>query len=233
MISKLLLFDIDGTLLLSNGAGGRAMASAGGRLFGTLFNFGVDTAGMLDPHIYKELVAANSHLNMKDAHGLFREAYIETLEVELNQSGSQAYLLPGIDELLATLQTFETATLGLLTGNYGPSARLKLRSAGLEPEYFPITAFGDEAETRAGLVTLALQKYEAYKGESLDPRQVVVIGDTPKDIDCALINGCVAFGVATGRYSTAELCAAGADIVLANFLEPSPLLNLLLPPAPF
>lgn len=232
MIPKLLLFDIDGTLLLSNGAGGRAMALAGGRLFGASFNFGVDTAGMLDSHIYKELVAANSHLNMEDAHGRFREAYIETLEAELNQPGSQAYLLPGVDELLVTLQTFESVTLGLLTGNYGPSARLKLRSAGLEPEHFPITAFGDEAETRPSLVKLALQKYEVSKGKSLEPRQVLVIGDTPKDVDCALVNGCVAFGVATGRYSAAELWAAGADIVMENFLDSSPLLDLLLPPTP-
>ena len=74
-----------------------------------------------------------------------------------------------------------------------------------------------------------MQRYREAEGESLEPRQIVVIGDTPKDVDCALANGCVAFGVATGRYSADELRAAGADIVVESLLEPSPLLELLSP----
>ena len=229
MTPKLLLFDIDGTLLLSNGAGGRAMAQAGGRLFGESFAFEVDTSGMLDPHIYRDLVTANAHLNMNDTHDSFREAYIETLETELKQPGSHAYALPGVEALLATLHTFEGLTLGLLTGNYAPAAALKFRSAGLDIDRFPITAFGDEAETRPGLVSVALHKYQDYKGERLEPAQIIVIGDTPKDIDCALANGCVAFGVATGRYRADALRAAGADIVVESLLESSLLLGLLNP----
>ena len=147
MTPKLLLFDIDGTLLLSNGAGGRAMAQAGRHLFGPSFTFEVDTSGMLDPHIYRDLVVANAHLDMKDAHDRFRELYVEMLATEIEQPGSHAYVLPGVGTLLATLQTLPL-TLGLLTGNYAPAAALKFRSAGLNIEQFPITAFGDEAGTR-------------------------------------------------------------------------------------
>lgn len=228
MPPKLLLFDIDGTLLLSNGAGGRAMAQAGERLFGPSFSFAVDTAGMLDPHIYRDLVTANGHLNMAGAHDGFRDAYIEILEAELQRTGSEAYALPGVADLLSTLQMLEGLTLGLLTGNYAPSAHLKLRAAALNHP-FAITIFGDEAETRPGLVRVALQKYRALRGESLEPRQIVVIGDTPKDVDCAHANGCTAFGVATGRYSAAELRAAGADFVVEDLLEPSALLSLVTP----
>ena len=224
---KLLLFDIDGTLLLSNGAGGRAMTQAGKRLFGSSFTFEVDTSGMLDPHIYRDLVTANPDLNIGDMHDTFKSVYVETLETELGQPGSHAYTLPGVEALLATLRTFEYLMLGLLTGNYAPAAALKFRSAGLAIDQFPITAFGDEAATRPGLVQVAMQKYRDFAGEGLEPRQVVIIGDTPKDIDCARANGCVAFGVATGRYSADELRAAGADIVVEDLLEPSALLELL------
>ncbi len=226
---KLLLFDVDGTVLLSNGAGGRAMTRAGERLFGSSFTFEVDTSGMLDPHIYRDLVTANPHLDMDAMHDMFRDTYVETLEAELKRPGSHAYALPGVEDLLATLETFENLTLGLLTGNYGAAAALKFRSAGLNADLFAITAFGDEAATRPGLVKVALQKYRGLKEEKLEPRQVVVIGDTPKDIDCARANGCVAFGVATGRYSADELRAAGADMVVESLLEPSPLLELLEP----
>ena len=228
---KLLLFDVDGTVLLSNGVGGRAMTRAGKRLFGSSFTFEVDTSGMLDPHIYRDLVTANPHLDMDAMHDMFRDTYVETLESELVQPGSHAYALLGIEDLLATLRTFKYLTLGLLTGNYAPAAALKFRSAGLAIDQFPVTAFGDEAATRRGLVQVALQKYLDLEGERLEPHQVVVIGDTPKDIDCALANGCVAFGVATGRYSADELRTAGAEVVVESLLEPSPLLDLLATPA--
>ena len=217
MAFKLILFDIDGTLLLSGGAGGRAMKRAGQTLFGDTFQFNVDTAGMLDPHIYAELCAANPRLEMAGEHDTFRETYLTILETMLTQTPGLAYSLPGVEELLRHLQT--RVQLGLLTGNYGPAAQLKLRHAGLSADAFGVTAFGDEAPTRPALVPLALSRYEELYGESLRSEEVIVIGDTPKDIDCALQNGSYAFGVATGKYSAAELREAGAQRVVENLRE--------------
>ena len=225
MPHKLLLFDIDGTLLLSKGAGPRAMLEAGRTLFGESFKFEVATAGKIDTQIFTELVVSNAHLSFAHEQDRFRDAYIELLARELRPG--VAYTLPGITSLLSTLRKRNEVTLGLLTGNYSLAAPIKLRSAGLEPSWFPITAFGDEAETRAGLVPVAMQKYERLKGTPIDSRDVIIIGDTPLDVACAHDNHCVAVAVTTGQYPKAELLEAGADVVLEDLSNPSPLISLI------
>ena len=224
MKARLLLFDIDGTLLLSGGAGGRAMHSAGQELFGKAFIFEVNTAGKLDTEIYAELATLNATFDLHSAHDAYRDTYLRHLEAELERVAGQVSALPGIHELLEHLGK-EDYTLGLLTGNYGPAAALKLRAAGLEPDLFKITAFGDEAKTRPDLPPLAIEKYGVLTGETLLPEEVVVIGDTPRDIHCARVNGCVAVGVATGQFAAADL--QDADLVLESFAGPGAFLELL------
>jgi phosphoglycolate phosphatase len=224
--AKLLLFDIDGTLLLTNGAGGKAMFEAGKKMFGDSFNFDLDTSGKLDTQIYTELTKLNSHLDMQGNHDTFREAYLKLLEFELNWD-NKATLMPGISEVLSTLRKEGKVTLGLLTGNYQPAARIKLKAVGLEASWFRINAFGDEAPTRPDLVALAMQRYKAEHGQALQPKQVVVIGDTPRDVACAQAHGCVAFAVATGKWSVDELKSTKADIVVSSLADPKPLLELL------
>jgi phosphoglycolate phosphatase len=224
--AKLLLFDIDGTLLLTGGAGGRAMLEAGQKLFGNTFNFDLDTSGKLDTQIYKELTKLNPMLDMQHRHDEFRDAYLKLLEFELTWD-NKTIAMPGITELLETLRKRDHVTLGLLTGNYGPAARAKLKAVDIQHDWFPITAFGDEAVTRPDLVELAMKRYFDLKSERLQPREIVVIGDTPKDVACAQAHGCVAFAVATGRWSIEELKAARADIVVDNLSDASRLLELL------
>ncbi len=224
--AKLLLFDIDGTLLLTGGAGGRAMLKAGQNLFGKAFNFDLDTSGKLDTQIYKELTKLNPKLDMQHRHDDFREAYLKLLEFELNWD-NKAFLMPGIMSLLETLHQHDHITLGLLTGNYGPAAKLKLKAVEIQHDWFKITAFGDEGVTRPDLVELAMKRYEALKNEKLQPKEVVVIGDTPRDVACAQAHGCVAFAVATGRWSAEQLQAARADIVVDNLNDAARLLELL------
>jgi phosphoglycolate phosphatase len=224
--AKLLLFDIDGTLLLTGGAGGRAMLQAGQKLFGDSFNFDLDTSGKLDTQIYKELTKLNPTLDMQHRHDEFRDDYLKLLEFELTWD-NKTFLMPGIMELLNTLRQRDHITLGLLTGNYGPAARAKLKSVNIQHDWFPITAFGDEAVTRPDLVELAINRYFELKSERLQPREVVVIGDTPKDVACAQAHGCVAFAVATGRWSVEELQTTRADIVVDNLSDASKLLELL------
>jgi phosphoglycolate phosphatase len=224
--AKLLLFDIDGTILLSGGAGAKAMLAAGQKLFGNSFNFDLDTSGKLDTQIYKELAKLNPSLEMEHRHDEFREAYLKLLEFELNWE-NKAFLMPGIKTLLEDLRKRQHITLGLLTGNYGPAAKLKLKAVDIQHEWFTITAFGDEGITRPDLVELAIKRYQELKNETLHPREVVVIGDTPKDVACAQAHGCVAFAVATGRWSVEQLQAARADIVVDNLGDATKLLGLL------
>jgi phosphoglycolate phosphatase-like HAD superfamily hydrolase len=226
MKAKLLLFDIDGTLLLSGGAGAKAMLEAGQQLFGNSFNFDLDTSGKLDTQIYKELSKLNAHLDMQHRHDEFRDAYLKKLEFELHWD-NKAFVMPGIMELLERLRKLEHVTLGLLTGNYGPAARAKLKAVDIQHDWFPITAFGDEGVTRPDLIELAMKRYKDSRNETLQPREVVVIGDTPKDVACAQAHGCIAFAVATGKWSVEELQAARADIVVDNLSDASRLLELL------
>jgi len=225
MPHKLILFDIDGTLLLSKGAGPRAMLQAGQRLFGESFIFEVNTAGKIDTQIFAELVGLNSHLSFAHEQDRFRDSYLELLTQELGVG--TAYTLPGVLALLATLREKNDVTLGLLSGNYSLAAPIKLRAAGLEPDWFPVTAFGDEAETRAGLVPVAMRKYEGLSGTPISTADVIIVGDTPLDVACAHDNGCVAVAVATGQFSKSELLETGADLVLGDLSDPSPLFILL------
>lgn len=224
--AKLLLFDIDGTLLLTGGASKRAILGAGQKLFGDAFNADLDMGGKLDTQIYKELGKLNPTLAMEHRQDEFRDAYLKLLEFELNWD-NKAFIMPGIMELLETLRQRDQVTLGLLTGNYGPAAKAKLRAVDIAHDWFPITAFGDEAVTRPELVELAMKRYKDLKNETLQPKEVVVIGDTPKDVACAQAHGCVAFAVATGKWSVEELQATRADIVVDNLSDASKLLELL------
>jgi phosphoglycolate phosphatase len=224
--AKLLLFDIDGTILLTGGAGSKAMLAAGRKLFGDSFSFDLDTSGKLDTQIYKELIKLNPALDIQHRHEEFREAYLNLLEFELNWE-NKAFLMPGIKVLLEDLRKRQHITLGLLTGNYGPAARLKLKAVDIQHDWFLITAFGDEGVTRPDLVELAMKRYKELKNETLQSREVVVIGDTPKDVACAQAHGCVAFAVATGRWSVEQLQAARADIVVDNLGDASRLLELI------
>ena len=225
----LLLFDIDGTLLAPRGAGIRAMERAGQTLFGASFSFfDLDLSGKIDPQIFGELIEVNAQLDIGwEDHDRFRDSYLEALTSELAASPIPA--LPGVTEVLATLRQMTTVTLGLLTGNYAAAAPRKLSSAGLEPGWFPVGAFGDEAPTRPELIPVAQRRYFDLHGVEIEPERVIVIGDTPRDVECAHANGCLAFAVATGRWSFEALKATGAEVVVEDLEDPSPLLELLNP----
>jgi phosphoglycolate phosphatase-like HAD superfamily hydrolase/ribosomal protein S18 acetylase RimI-like enzyme len=210
----LVLFDIDGTLLSSDGAGRRAMLEAGSELFGASFELGdVDVRGRLDPHIWRELAQHNGIDVEREAE--FRARYQARLESRLAATGC-ARPLPGVAELLAGLRGRSDLALGILSGNYPETGRLKLAAAGLEPDRFEICAWGSDAPSRPELIPVALERYRARMRTSLPGSAVSVIGDTPHDIACARAHGCRSLGVATGGYSAEELQRAGADLVLPS-----------------
>ncbi len=224
---RLVLFDIDGTLLRAQGLGLDVMERVGRQLLGPAFTLdGIDFGGALDPWIFRQAAQRLGHDDPSHLHSAFRDAYLDELARELAEGERRPVLLPGVLAALTTFRTDPTATLGLVTGNYGRAVPLKLRAAGIDPEQFVIGAFGDDAPTRPDLVRLALEQWRA-RGAEPDPRRVVVIGDTPRDIDCAKKNGCRSVAVATGRHSIEELEAGGADLVVRDLTALMPLLDTM------
>lgn len=220
----LLLWDLDGTILSTQGAGMRAMRLAGVELFGDRFTFeGITTAGGMDPLLYAAAAQQAGVPRCHEHHDRFRDAYCRILPEEMRRPESAVRLHAGVKPLLETLAAHPGLTLGLLTGNYARSGIMKLELGGIDPEIFALTAFGDEAPDRPSLVPLAAQRYRRLHG--CEPRmdRVLVIGDTPRDVDAAHAHGAAALGVATGPYSVPQLRDAGADLVVENFTDPSPL----------
>jgi len=225
---RLLLFDIDGTRLLTGGAGLRAMIRAGREVFGAALSWdGVEMSGGLDPMLVGEAAARSSLQTDRESLEAFRRSYIVFLPEELERGGSDVRTMPGIHEVLVRLREREDVVLGLLTGNYAEGAALKLRAVGIEPAWFTVTAFGDEAASRPELVAVAAGRLAARAGRASEPSRYIIIGDSPRDIDCALRNGCFAFGVATGKFGVEALRTAGAHRVVQDLSDPSPLLDLL------
>ncbi len=225
---SLLLFDIDGTLLHTRGAGQRAMTNAGVQLFGERFTLeGYDTSGMLDPVIYAELAERCRIDNHEAHHDAFRDCYLVELARELAAGNGEVQAMPGMIEAVNALRRRDDVMLGLLTGNYTAAVPIKLKAVGIDPAWFPLTALGDEAPTRPDLVALAMRKYHERTGRAVEPQRVIVIGDTPRDIHCAHAHGCTAFAVATGRYSLADLQRHNPRVAVENLADPTPLFELL------
>ena len=224
----LVLFDVDGTLLLTQGAGMRAMKRAAAELFGEAFRWdGIVVAGHLDQLIYAEAAVLNEIANHHTHHDRFRSRYLEALSDELERGKANVRVMPGIHQALERLRGEGRVVLGLLTGNYSEAIPLKFRFAGINPAWFEVTAFADDASSRRDLVDVAMTKYARRTGAAADPRRVVIIGDTPRDVDCAHAHGCFAFGVATGGYDAQALRDAGADRVVEDLGDPTPLFDVV------
>lgn len=231
-VRKLLLFDIDATLLHAHGEGGRAMQQAGEQVFGQAFSVeGVEFPGSLDSVIYDQVAEHNRIENHHEHHERFLDTYLRTLEHRLQSPTARIAPAPGMLELLEQLndrrQCLGDIELALLTGNYAAAAPIKLRAAGIHPEWFAFGAFGDEGTIRADLTELAMQRFEERHGRKIAGGDVIVLGDTPRDIECAKVHGCVAFGIATGSYSVDALRQAGANVAVEDLRDPAPLLMLL------
>lgn len=223
MRAKLLLFDIDGTLLRAYGAGSRAMLRAGIEVLGERCEGArIDVGGALDPWIFEELARHGGYVADAARHDSFREVYARTLDAELARAEPPARSMPGVIELLAQLRAQPPALLGMLTGNYPETGMRKLRHVGIDPDWFSPVAWGDQAPDRPALVRVALAQAPHVRAED-----VIVIGDTPRDVHCAQANGARCLAVATGGFSVEALRAAGADRVVDDLRDPSALYEML------
>lgn len=225
---SLVLFDIDGTLLLSGGAGVRAMTRAFEMVFGVRDGFAeISVAGHTDTLLLSQ---ALDHAHLPDApemHDRFRTVYISLLAEEIQQPGSgRRGVMPGVDRLLATIHGHSPFHVALLTGNYEPAARIKLAHFGLAG-FFSWGAFGEESSDRNELGRIALKRAEQQSVPAEARARPIIIGDTPHDITCARAIGARAIAVATGSYSVADLKAAGADLALEDLADTGRVMELL------
>jgi phosphoglycolate phosphatase len=224
----LILFDIDGTLLLTQKAGMQAMLDGGRELFGEHFTIDdVEFSGRLDPLIWADLALRNKVANHDGEHERFRAAYGRHLRRRLDANPT-ATLLPGVKALVEMLPTHNSVTLGVLTGNYPETGRLKIERAGLQPDVFRVAAWGIDGRTRRDLPPVAIKRHLELTKKTLDAADVVIIGDTPYDIDCASCHGCRSIGVATGTFDVDMLREAGADLAVESLAEVEEILAWML-----
>lgn len=224
---RLLLFDIDGTLV----AGGPAKSAFQVALmdaFGTAGPIEVhDFSGKTDPQIARELLEEVG-LTREEIHRGFPilwTRYLEELEARLPDQPMD--VLPGVRDLMEVLTAMEDVAMGLVTGNILGGAELKLGSAGLY-DHFRTGAFGSDSEERNHLPGVALDRAEETWGIRFAPEDVLVIGDTPRDVECGLAHGVGTVGVATGRFAPKSLRDAGAHHVVDDFSGTDRLLEIFL-----
>lgn len=226
---KLLLFDLDGTLVSTGGAGLRALD----RAFETLHRLprameGVNPAGKTDPYIVRE-VFEKKLLRKASTDDITAvcENYLKFLAEEMKASVAHGYrVMEGIRDLLEDLSKRKELILALGTGNLERGARLKLEPAGFN-HYFPFGGFGSDAEVRADVLRAGVRRAEQRAGKPILSQDVIVIGDTILDVQAGKAIGAVTVAVACGHGDLDALRASGADIYLEDFKDSRGLLKAL------
>jgi phosphoglycolate phosphatase-like HAD superfamily hydrolase len=224
------LFDIDGTLMNTAGAGRRALEAA----FHAAHGLGdvatrtarVAFAGKTDPMIIAEMAAALA-LSPGDA-GALERAYLAALVAEMGRPDPRRRVLPGVRALLEALSAREDVHLGLLTGNVEAGARAKLEPFGLNP-FFATGGFGSDHGDRREVARCAVARLVAHVGREAAPRRIVVVGDTENDVDCARANGYRAVAVLTGWSTRGSLEASCPDALLQDLSDLPAALRALQP----
>ena len=225
---RLVLFDIDGTLVLTGGAGLRAMNRACRDVVGHDSALdGVVLAGRTDWIILDDTMRRHGRALDEELLGDLRQRYLQHLckEIELPGTGVKR-ALPGVGQLLGALKDRDDVALGLLTGNFADGAKIKLEHFDLW-KYFAFGAFGDDSADRNALVPIAMQRARAQGIADVLPNDVFVVGDTPFDVACALAADAVPVGVATGGFSADQLRRSGAEVVFEDLSNTSAFLELL------
>jgi len=224
----LILFDIDGTLVLTGRAGMRAMNRAVHDLLQAENPMdGVEFAGRTDWSILDDILSKHGHALDAAMMDEIRTRYVTHLAEEIQLPGTGVKdVMPGIRELLDALTARDDVSLALLTGNFIDGARIKLEYFDLW-KYFACGAFGDDAHSRNDLVPIARTRALECGFPEVESHRILVVGDTPNDVECALVAGATPVGVATGGYSSKDLRDCGAHIVFEDLSNTEGFLKLL------
>lgn len=224
---KLVLFDIDGTLINTGGAGSVSMKIAFQQVWGIQDGFkNIFMMGKTDPVILRE--ALKNHNLMWDTYKIdqFRKNYFHTLKKEIKKDRPGKRICPGIVPLLQLLHKRDDFILSLLTGNYAKSAFIKLEHFNINT-FFQNGAFSDDTEKREEMVPIIQKKIENSKNIKLHNDDMYVIGDTPSDIKSAQKNKVNSIGVATGVHTLKELQSYRPDYLLKNLSDTARVLKVL------
>lgn len=220
-MKRLVLFDIDGTLLSAGGAGARAVYAAMREVYGeTGSTNGYNMGGRTDPQIVRELLLPVGYTVQDVEAGLdaLWQAYLRNLRVELEKS--RIHALPGIPALLDRLEASGDPTvLGLLTGNVEQGARLKVDAAGLGFDRFRVGAYGSDHWQRPELPAVAARRAREKTGIGFEGKEIVIIGDTPFDISCGAHLGVRTIATATGTHSTDDLAEHNPDYLFDDLSD--------------
>lgn len=227
-MKTLLLFDIDGTLITTGGAGYRAMKRAVEDELGVREALqGIPVAGRTDSIILRDALAALDgrvlDLPLRDR---IQARYAGYLTEELHATGGGPGVCPGVHALLDALAGDDRFDLALLTGNFSQTAAIKLGYFDLW-RHFPWGAFGEDAVERNDLLPVAYGRLATRTGRPADPSRTVVIGDTPHDVACAKSGAARAVCVTTGQFDRASLEAAGADVVFHELSDVEVVIDVL------
>ncbi len=227
---RLILFDIDGTILSTHGAARRAFHKALLATYGTAGPIsGHPFDGKTDRQIARELLrrAGLDDATITRSFDRLWTVYLRELAAQLALPDAHTEVYPGVAELLERLKGMQDDFLvGLLTGNIHRGATIKLAAAGLD-HHFRFGAFGSDSERRDELPAVAVRRAQEMYGREFRGEEIVVFGDTPSDVTCGLSLGVRAIGVATGSHPAEDLRAAGAWAVVPDLSDVDAILKLL------
>lgn len=223
---RLFLFDIDGTLITSGGAGEKALIDAMATRFGVVEDFsGITLAGATDARIASALLTKHGLGDSAENVAALLDSYLHHLHEVLPSHAGR--VLPGIVTLLDALKARPNAVVGLLTGNLVRGAEIKLRHYGVW-DYFEFGAFADDHADRNELGKFARARALERHGEEFDPDRIYVIGDTPRDIECGRAIGARTVAIATGNYTRADLASHSPDFLFDDLSDTERVLGALL-----
>lgn len=213
---RLILFDVDGTLVRCGRQVRPIFADAMVEVFGTVGALdSYDFSGKTDQQIVLELLMRSGFSRSDVLRSLprMRDRYLSGLEERLDRRGME--ILPGVEALVRGLAARTDVALGLLTGNWRRGAEIKLSRFGLD-RFFPFGAFADDAEDRNDLPPVALERAAAATGHRFEPTDALIVGDSVRDVECARAHGVPVLAVTTGWTAAESLARAGADRVVES-----------------
>ena len=224
---RLYLFDIDGTLITSGGAGETSYREAVEEFCGTLAPLeGLNFAGNTDTGLARNILSAAGMEPSQENVVALLDSYLGKLAERIHRH--EGRLLPGIIALLDRIKERPDCVLALLTGNLAVGAEVKLTHYGVW-HYFGFGAYADDHHLRNELGPVAQTRAFEEHGEEFSPDRIYVIGDTPRDIECGKAFGALTVGVATGKYSRAELASHDPDFLFDDFSDPDAVMEAIAP----